>query len=144
MYEELAKKGIQCQLLLDSAMGFIMEQIDYVLSGAELVTENGGIINKIGTYSVALCAYCLEKPFYVLSENYKFSRIFPLSQRDLDDNILQSRNFVFFNEKKDESVRYISPQFDFTPPNFISFIISDARIFQPSSISDEMLQLFNL
>lgn len=65
-------------MLIDSAMGFIMEEIDYILSGAELVTENGGIINKIGTYTMALCASCLEKPIYVLSENYKFSRIFPL------------------------------------------------------------------
>lgn len=59
-------------------MGFIMEEIDYVLTGAELVTESGGIINRVGTYSLALCANSLEKPFYVLAENYKFSRIFPL------------------------------------------------------------------
>lgn len=58
---------MKCHLLIDSAMGYIMEEVDYVLSGAELVTENGGIVNWIGTYSLALCASCLEKPFYVLS-----------------------------------------------------------------------------
>ena len=65
-------------ILVDSAMGFILEQVDFVLTGAELVTENGGIINRIGTYSLALCANSLETPLYVLAENYKFSRVFPL------------------------------------------------------------------
>ena len=69
---------MKCNLLVDSAMGFIIEEVDYILTGAELVTESGGIINRIGTYSMALCANTLEKPFYVLAENYKFSRIFPL------------------------------------------------------------------
>lgn len=78
MYQELTEEGLKCNLLVDSAMGFIMEEIDYILTGAELVTESGGIINRVGTYSMALCANCLEKPFYVLAENYKFSRIFPL------------------------------------------------------------------
>lgn len=77
-----------CHLLVDSAMGFIMEEINYILSGAELVTESGGLINRVGTYSLALCANALEKPFYVLAENYKFSRIFPLGQRDLDSDVL--------------------------------------------------------
>ena len=36
---------MKCHLLIDSAMGYIMEEVDYVLSGAELVTENGGIVN---------------------------------------------------------------------------------------------------
>ncbi len=78
MYKELTEAGLNCVLLIDSAMGFILEKMDYIITGAELVTENGGIINRIGTYSLALCANSLEKPFYVLAENFKFSRIFPL------------------------------------------------------------------
>ena len=48
-----------------------MEDVDYVLSGAQIITENGGIIGHIGTYSLALCAKALDKPFYVLAEHYK-------------------------------------------------------------------------
>lgn len=87
MYQELSEKGVKCKLLVDSAMGYIMEDVDYVLSGAELVTENGGVVDRLGTYSLALCAHCLEKPFYVLAQNYKFSRIFPLGQKDLEGEI---------------------------------------------------------
>ncbi len=34
--------------ILDCAVGRVIEKIDLVLVGAESVTENGGIINKIG------------------------------------------------------------------------------------------------
>jgi len=33
-----------------------MEEIDMVLTGAEAVVENGGIINSTGTYTTAICA----------------------------------------------------------------------------------------
>jgi translation initiation factor eIF-2B subunit alpha len=52
-----------------------------VLLGAEGVVENGGVINKLGTYQIALCAKALNKPFYVAAESYKFARLYPLSQQ---------------------------------------------------------------
>lgn len=143
MYKELSSQNMHCVLLIDSAMGFIMENVDFVLTGAELVTENGGIVNRIGTYSLALCASCLEKPFYVVAENYKFSRIFPLGQGDLSQDVRESDRFIMCNSDGIEGLRFVSPKCDFTPPSFISFIVSDGRIFKPGSISDEMLQLFN-
>jgi translation initiation factor eIF-2B subunit alpha len=52
-----------------------------VLVGAEAVAENGGIINRAGTYTTALCAKALRKPFYVFAESFKFAReLFPLAQ----------------------------------------------------------------
>ena len=42
--------------MVDSCMGFIMDEIDIVLTGAEIVTENGGLINRIGTYTLGICA----------------------------------------------------------------------------------------
>ena len=144
----MKEAGLNCFLLVDSAMGYILEQVDYVLTGAELVTENGGIINRIGTYSLALCACPLEKPIYVLAETYKFSRIFPLDQNDIKKKVNEYKEFKLCNTKieeitREKELRYLAPQCDFTPSNYLSFIISDSRIFKPQCISDEMLQLFN-
>jgi translation initiation factor eIF-2B subunit alpha len=33
-----------------------MSTVDYIFLGAEGVAENGGIINRIGSYTIALCA----------------------------------------------------------------------------------------
>lgn len=44
-----------------------------VLTGAEGVVENGGVINKLGTYTLALVAAAHGTPFYVAAESYKVS-----------------------------------------------------------------------
>ena len=48
-----------------------MCRVNLVLVGAEGVVENGGIINKLGSYQVAIAAkeHCI--PFYVAAESYK-------------------------------------------------------------------------
>ena len=86
MIQELKAKNIECTLILDSSIGYIMETIDIIMVGAEGVVESGGIINRIGTYTMALCAKEMKKPFYVLTESFKFSRLYPLNQRDLPNN----------------------------------------------------------
>lgn len=86
MCAELTKAGIECTLILDSAIGYVMESVDIVFCGAEGVVESGGIINRIGTYTMALCAREMKKPFYVLTESFKFTRLYPLNQRDLPDD----------------------------------------------------------
>ena len=46
-------------------------RVDMVLVGAEGVVENGGVINKLGTYQIALCAKTHSVPVYVAAESYK-------------------------------------------------------------------------
>uniref|UniRef100_T1L061 EIF-2B GDP-GTP exchange factor subunit alpha n=1 Tax=Tetranychus urticae TaxID=32264 RepID=T1L061_TETUR len=79
--------GIQCSLILDAAIGHFIEKVDMVMVGADGVVENGGIINKIGTYPLALCAKAFNKPLYVLAESYKFIRHYPLNQADIPQPI---------------------------------------------------------
>lgn len=83
MCEVLKAEGIPYTLILDSAIGYVMEQVDFVMVGAEGVVESGGVINKVGSYTMAVCAKEMKKPFYVLTESFKFSRLFPLNQNDL-------------------------------------------------------------
>jgi translation initiation factor eIF-2B subunit alpha len=75
--------NIPITVVLDSAMGHVMESVDIVLTGAEAVLENGGCVNKMGTYALAACAQAHGKPVYVAAESYKFARLYPLNQRDL-------------------------------------------------------------
>jgi hypothetical protein len=43
---------------------------------------------QVGTYQIALCAQALKTPFYVAVESYKFSRRFPLCQKDVPSEAL--------------------------------------------------------
>lgn len=47
MAKELNAVNIPCTVILDSAVGYVMEQVDMVMIGAEGVVESGGIVNKV-------------------------------------------------------------------------------------------------
>ncbi|KFO23513.1 Translation initiation factor eIF-2B subunit alpha [Fukomys damarensis] len=85
MAKALCHLNVPVTVVLDAAVGYIMEKADLVIVGAEGVVENGGIINKIGTNQMAVCAKAQNKPFYVVAESFKFVRLFPLNQQDVPD-----------------------------------------------------------
>eukprot|EP01116_Phalansterium_solitarium_P001424 TRINITY_DN11220_c0_g1_i1.p1 TRINITY_DN11220_c0_g1~~TRINITY_DN11220_c0_g1_i1.p1 ORF type:complete len:295 (+),score=79.36 TRINITY_DN11220_c0_g1_i1:32-886(+) len=64
----LQAASIPVQVVVDAAVAHVMDQVDLVLVGSEGIVENGGIINKVGTYQMALVASALNKPFYVAAE----------------------------------------------------------------------------
>lgn len=47
MRDQLRKAGVPAEVILDSAVGYRMGQVDMVLVGAEGVVENGGLINQV-------------------------------------------------------------------------------------------------
>lgn len=61
-------------MIPDAAVAHYMEQVDIVLVGSDVVVENGGIINSVGTFQVAMLAHAFNKPFYVCAQSCKFSR----------------------------------------------------------------------
>ncbi len=64
---ELARDDIPCTVIVDSAAGSYMRrgQIDAVITGADRITANGDVANKIGTYQIAVLAHENGIPFYV-------------------------------------------------------------------------------
>lgn len=89
-------------MILDSAVAYVMDKVDFVLVGSEAVVESGGLVNAVGSNQIAIIARAAHKPFYALAEryfyllliikikkisifyySYKFHRLFPLSQYDL-------------------------------------------------------------
>ncbi|KAI0031832.1 IF-2B-domain-containing protein [Vararia minispora EC-137] len=81
--DELTAAGIPCTVVLDSAIAYVMDKVDFVLVGSEAVVESGGLINAVGSNQMAVIAKAENKPFYALAESFKFHRLFPLSQYDL-------------------------------------------------------------
>ena len=107
-----------------------INKVDCVFVGAEAVLENGGIVNRIGTFTIALCAKAYNKPLYVFTESLKFLKRFPLEQDDiyslLDDDTVDETNILV----------------DYTPPEYISEMFTEIGIFTPASVSDELIKFF--
>ncbi|KAJ6994566.1 methylthioribose-1-phosphate isomerase [Populus alba x Populus x berolinensis] len=64
---ELVHEKIPATLIADSAAAALMKdsKVSAVVVGADRVAANGDTANKIGTYSLALCAMHHNIPFYV-------------------------------------------------------------------------------
>ncbi|XP_054908654.1 translation initiation factor eIF-2B subunit alpha-like [Poeciliopsis prolifica] len=138
MAEALKKLNVPVTVVLDAAVGYVLEKVDLVIVGAEGVVESGGIINKIGTYQMALCSKAHNKPFYVVAESFKFVRLYPLNQQDVPDK---------FKYKADtlKSIRNLSeehPVIDYTPPSLITLLFTDLGVLTPSAVSDELIKLY--
>ncbi|XP_078454565.1 translation initiation factor eIF2B subunit alpha isoform X2 [Lampetra planeri] len=118
--------------------GYIMEQVDLVFVGAEGVVESGGIINKIGTYQMAICAKAQNKPLYVVAESFKFMRLYPLNQQDVPEKYKYEPDALLSNEARSEA----HPRTDYTPPAFLTLLITDLGVLTPSAVSDELIQLY--
>lgn len=86
-----------------------------VLVGAEAVVESGGIINKLGTYNIAVVARARNVPFYVAAESYKFARLYPLHQRDLP----YEAKPVDFAPLLPPNTKLDNPSRDYTPPGML-------------------------
>ncbi|KAF7641402.1 hypothetical protein LDENG_00282430 [Lucifuga dentata] len=138
MAQALRKLNVPVTVVLDAAVGYVLEKVDLVIVGAEGVVESGGIINKIGTYQMALCSKAHNKPFYVVAESFKFVRLYPLNQQDVPDK---------FKYKADtlKSVQNLSeehPMIDYTPPSLITLLFTDLGVLTPSAVSDELIKLY--
>jgi len=121
------KLGVDVKIILDSSVASIMSKVDYVFLGAEAIVENGGIINKIGTFTMALCAKAHKKKVYVFTESLKFLNTFPLDQSDISSVVPEMEDFDNLFS-------------DYTPPEYINTLITDLGISTPYGVSDELIQ----
>ncbi|HDP70471.1 MAG TPA: S-methyl-5-thioribose-1-phosphate isomerase [Actinobacteria bacterium] len=132
---ELNKENVPTTLITDNMAGYLMSQgkIDKVFVGADRIATNGDVVNKIGTYSLAVLAKEHNIPFYVVA---------PIST--IDFNVL-SGNEIPIEERDGGEVTHIggvqitsngvsvvNPAFDVTPNLLITAIVTEKGILYPS------------
>lgn len=72
MAKELLKCDIKVEMITDAMAGIFISKADAVIVGADAVLNNGNVINKTGSLSLALLCKHYKKPFYVLAAKSKF------------------------------------------------------------------------
>ena len=70
--KELVDLGIETTFIVDSAARTFIGRCRLVVVGADAITSEGNVVNKIGTSAIAVLAHEARKPFYVVSELLKF------------------------------------------------------------------------
>ena len=142
--QQLAQAGVPVTMIEDVAVGYAMSRCQMVLCGAEAVIESGGVINKTGTYQMAIVAHACKKPVYIASESIKFARLFPLSQLDLPEHELTREHAAFVGRGAPPPPLIAEkPARDYTPPSYITLLFTDLGVLTPSAVSDELIKLYD-
>ena len=129
---ELAKAGVPHRVLADGAAASLLRsgQVDAVITGADRVCANGDVVNKIGTYPLALAARTHGVPFVVAA---------PLSTLDPET---ASGADVPIEERPDDQRAYLqddatprelpayAPAFDATPAALVSALVTEAGVLE--------------
>jgi ribose 1,5-bisphosphate isomerase len=132
--KEMLKSGVKTTLIVDSAARFFMNQADLVIVGADAITSQGNVINKIGTSMIALVAHEARTPFYVVSELLKFD---PVTMYG-DYEKIEERSPKEIWEEPPKNLIIRNPAFDVTRRDFIHGIICEEGIISPHSIIEVM------
>jgi len=141
----LQQAQIPVTVIMDSGVGHIMELVDVVLVGAEAIVENGGIINKLGTYQISIVASAFKKPFYVAAESFKFTRMYPLNQSDLHELMSYTTVSEYTTTSGIDTfvaAQVEAPKIDYTPPSYITLLFTELGVLTPSAVSDELIKLY--
>ena len=130
--KEMLDAGIRTTMIVDSAVRHFMNEVDFVVVGADAITSEGNVINKIGTSMVALAAKEARTPFYVATELLKFD---PATIHGYYERIEErSPKEVWADPPSGLIIR--NPAFDVTRREFIHGIICEEGIISPHSISE--------
>jgi methylthioribose-1-phosphate isomerase len=130
---ELMQENIPVTLITDSMAGWVMKKnmVQAVIVGADRITLNGDVANKIGTYSVAVLAKEHGIPFYVAAPvstfdfSMKTGNDIPIEERTADEvRCIGGKNIA------PEEVTVFNPAFDVTPNTLISAIITEFGVIQ--------------
>ncbi len=136
MAKELAKSGCEVTLITDASIGYFTKEVDLALTGADTISADGSVINKMGTYLLALAAKKASIPFYVTAETLKIGVSTLFSKPKLEE---RSPSQVY-RALKGLKVRNI--YFDITPPDLVTKIICEHGFVEPEKVHDYAVEAF--
>ena len=129
---ELATDGIECTVLADTAVGHMMSlgRVDKVVVGADRITRDGYVFNKIGTYQEAVLAQRHGVPFYTAAPSSTFDLSRTHEQVTIEERGPEEVVQIRGRRIAPRGVAVANPAFDMTPPELVTAIISDKGLIQ--------------
>jgi methylthioribose-1-phosphate isomerase len=130
--ESLAEMGVPTRLITDGAAAHLMSrgEVGVFVTGADRVTMDGAVVNKIGTLQIALAAHTFGVPYLALVEapdrHAATADDVELEDRDGDEVL-----HCLGRRTASERVSGVYPAFDVTPPRLVTAVVTDRGRFAP-------------
>ena len=126
--QSLAAQGIAVTLIADAACGVYLREASAVITGADSVRSDGSVVNKIGSYPLALMAREQHVPFYALCETLKIAApSFPLAFEEMDTHELLPQPMP--------GVTVHNPYFEAVPARLVNGVITEASMLDVAAIA---------
>ncbi|MBP9717882.1 hypothetical protein KBD59_01155 [Candidatus Gracilibacteria bacterium] len=136
--EELAKHGIPVIHGVDSTGRLQLKESDLFLFGADAVTVEGNVVNKIGTTMFAQFAHNFTIPTYSCTNSWKFD---PATIGGKDEPI-EERSSKEVWENQPANISIINPAFELTNSDQINGIITELGVFKPETLVSEVQKAY--
>ncbi len=126
--------GFDTTVITDNMPAFVMERegIDVFTSAADAICLDGHVVNKVGTFQIAIAANYLGVPYYV-------SGAPDAGHKSIADVTIEMRDPRFTLEAMGiptapEGVKGYYPAFDVTPPALVTGVVTDQGVFPPGEL----------
>lgn len=128
---ELVSNKVPATLLTDNMAAYAMQKglVDAVIVGADRITTEGDVANKIGTYGVAVLAKYHNIPFYVAAPfstfdfNMAKGEHIPIEQRNASEVLT-----LHGVKTAPQDIGVLNPAFDVTPHKLITGIVTEEGV----------------
>lgn len=130
------EQGFDVTVLTDNMPAAAMEKgmIDVFTSAADAISCDGYVVNKVGTFQLAILCKYFGIPYYTTgAPDLGHAQIehVQIEMRD-PQNVLEAMGV----RTAKEGVKGWYPAFDITPPHLISGIVTDKGIYTPYNVTD--------
>ncbi len=123
--------GFDVTVITDNMPAFVMqrERIDVFTSAADAICMDGHVVNKVGTFQIAIVAKYMGIPYFVTGAPDK-------GHPAIDSVQIEMRDPDFVLEAMGvrtacDGVKGYYPAFDVTPPHLVSGVVTDRGIYAP-------------
>ncbi len=123
--------GFDVTVITDNMPAFVMqrEHIDVFTSAADVVCQDGYIVNKVGTFQIAIVAKYMGIPYFATGAP-------DIGHPTVDTVKIEMRDPEFVLQAMGvrtamEGVKGYYPSFDITPPSLVSGVITDCGVYSP-------------
>jgi S-methyl-5-thioribose-1-phosphate isomerase len=133
---ELERLGADYQIVVDGAGPGVVARglVDAVVVGADRVAANGDVVNKVGTFPLALAASRAGVPFVVAAPESTIDAetpngdAVPIELRSPDEVLMVGEVRI-----APAGARGLNPAFDVTPAELVTALVTERRVIRPAA-----------
>lgn len=125
------EQGFDVTIITDNMPAYTMmsKEVDLFTSAADAICMDGHVVNKVGTFQIAIAAKYFGIPYFVTgTPDRGHDKISTIKIEERDESYVLEAMGV---RTAMHGIKGYYPAFDITPPHLVSGVVTDKGIFSP-------------